>query len=82
MSGVTVAGTTLVGVGAAAWPESPVADAWTSSDGTTWSRTADVGSTPGLINAVAGDGRGLVAVGLVVSDEGDPDAAVWYSGDE
>lgn len=80
MNGVMIAGDTVVAVGGRYWPRSPVGEAWTSAGGRTWSLVGHAGPmTPGLMNAVAGQGRRLVAVGLLIGDRAGNDAAVWVT---
>jgi hypothetical protein len=59
---------------------------WTSPDGLVWSRVPHDEAVFGgygsrVMSGVVAGGPGVVAVGLAVSDSGDPVAAVWTSPD-
>ena len=80
MNGVMMAGDTVVAVGGRYWPTSPLGEVWTSADATTWSLVGHTGAmAPGTMNAVAGQGPYLVAVGLAVGGQAGPDASVWVT---
>ena len=81
IAGVTVMGSTIVAVGRDDAGDDTDAAAWTSPDGSRWTRAGALGRVGDQrMQAVANMGRDLVAVGSEQTG-GDIDAAVWRSSD-